>query len=121
MKKGAELPTCKEKDLVMEQLVELSHKGCGCLLVVDERKRLIGTFTDGDLRRSLNEYGEGIFKMTVGELCNRTPRTILFNSMAAEAMGRMEQSPPVKFLPIVNHANVVVGIVTLHGLVSAGL
>lgn len=71
MKKGAELPTCKEKDLVMEQLVELSHKGCGCLLVVDERKRLIGTFTDGDLRRALNDYGEGIFKMSVGELCNR--------------------------------------------------
>ncbi|CAM6092668.1 unnamed protein product [Calypogeia fissa] len=120
MKKGAEIPTCKEKDLVMEQLVELSHKGCGCLLVVDNKKRLLGTFTDGDLRRSLNEYGEGIFKMTVGELCNRSPRTMLFNSMAADAMGKMEQGS-LKFLPIVNHANVVVGIVTLHALVSAGL
>lgn len=71
MKKGNELPVCKEIDKVMEQLVELSAKGCGCLLLVDGRKRLLGTFTDGDLRRSLNQYGESIFKMTVGELCNR--------------------------------------------------
>lgn len=71
MKKGSELPVCKESDLVMEQLVELSAKGCGCLLVADAQKRLIGTFTDGDLRRSLNRYGESLFRMTVGELCNR--------------------------------------------------
>jgi hypothetical protein len=33
----------------------------------------------------------------------------------------MEQVPPVKFLPIVNHVDVVVGLITLHSLVAAGL
>ncbi|QHN85694.1 putative arabinose 5-phosphate isomerase [Arachis hypogaea] len=71
MKKEDELPICKESDLIMDQLVELTSKGCGCLFVVDDGRHLIGTFTDGDLRRTLKASGQGIFKLTVGEMCNR--------------------------------------------------
>ena len=71
MKKQDELPVCKEGDFIMDQLVELTSKGCGCLLVIDEEYHLLGTFTDGDLRRTLKASGEAIFKLTVGEMCNR--------------------------------------------------
>eukprot|EP00261_Vitis_vinifera_P008556 XP_002277616.2 PREDICTED: probable arabinose 5-phosphate isomerase [Vitis vinifera] len=122
MKKQDELPVCKEGDLIMDQLVELTSKGCGCLLVIDDEYRLIGTFTDGDLRRTLKASGEGIFKLTVGQMCNRNPRTISSNVMAVDAMRRMEAPPsPVQFLPVLDDQNVLIGIVTLHGLVSAGL
>ncbi|GLU07757.1 hypothetical protein SLE2022_247050 [Rubroshorea leprosula] len=122
MKKQDELPVCREGDLIMDQLVELTGKGCGCLLVIDEEYHLIGTFTDGDLRRTLKASGEGIFKLTVGEMCNRKPRTIDPDAMAVEAMQKMESPPsPVQFLPVINQQNILIGIVTLHGLVSAGL
>ncbi|KAL9357981.1 hypothetical protein Peur_051234 [Populus x canadensis] len=122
MKKQNELPICKEGDLIMDQLVELTSKGCGCLLVIDEDSHLIGTFTDGDLRRTLKASGEGIFKLTVGEMCNRNPRTIGPDAMAVEAMKKMESPPsPVQFLPVIKDDNILIGIVTLHGLVSAGL
>ncbi|KAF9605652.1 hypothetical protein IFM89_017995 [Coptis chinensis] len=122
MKKQEELPVCREGDLIMDQLVELTSKGCGCLLVVESAHHLIGTFTDGDLRRTLKASGEGIFKLTVGEMCNRNPRTIGPDAMAVEAMEKMESPPsPVQFLPVIDHQNVVIGIITLHGLVSAGL
>ncbi|KAG9445681.1 hypothetical protein H6P81_011809 [Aristolochia fimbriata] len=122
MKKQEELPLCKEGDLIMDQLMELTSKGCGCLLVVDDNHCLIGTFTDGDLRRTLKASGEAIFKLTVGEMCNRNPRTIGPDAMAVEAMKKMEAPPsPVQFLPVIDHQNVVIGIITLHGLVSAGL
>ncbi|CAK9188220.1 unnamed protein product [Ilex paraguariensis] len=122
MKKQEELPVCREGDLIMDQLVELTSKGCGCLLVIDGEFHLIGTFTDGDLRRTLKASGEDIFKLTVGEMCNRNPRTISPNAMAVEAMQKMEAPPsPVQFLPVINHENILIGIVTLHGLVSAGL
>ncbi|KAF4378937.1 hypothetical protein F8388_022024 [Cannabis sativa] len=122
MKKQDELPVCKETDLIMDQLVELTSKGCGCLLVIDQDYHLIGTFTDGDLRRTLKASGEAIFKLTVGEMCNRNPRTISPDAMAVEAMKKMEAPPsPVQFLPVVDYENRVIGIVTLHGLVSAGL
>ena len=55
----------------MDQLTELTSKGCGCLLVVDDEYHLIGTFTDGDLRRTLKASGPAIFNLTVGEMCNR--------------------------------------------------
>ncbi|KAL5796512.1 hypothetical protein ACOSQ2_001332 [Xanthoceras sorbifolium] len=122
MKKQEELPICKEGDLIMDQLVELTSKGCGCLLVIDEGHHLIGTFTDGDLRRTLKASGEAIFKLTVGQMCNRHPRTIDPDAMAVEAMQKMESPPsPVQFLPVIDNQNVLIGIVTLHGLVSAGL
>ncbi|KAL3628940.1 putative arabinose 5-phosphate isomerase [Castilleja foliolosa] len=122
MKKKEELPVCREQDLIMDQLVELTSKGCGCLLVIDDEYHLLGTFTDGDLRRTLKASGEGIFKLSVGEMCNRNPRTISPDAMAAEAMQKMESPPsPVQFLPVVDDDNVLIGIVTLHGLVSAGL
>ncbi|XP_027349832.1 probable arabinose 5-phosphate isomerase [Abrus precatorius] len=122
MKKQVEVPICRESDLIMDQLVELTSKGCGCLLVIDEGYHLIGTFTDGDLRRTLRSSGEAIFKLTVGKMCNRNPRTIGPEAMAVEAMKKMEAPPsPVQFLPVINDDNIVIGIVTLHGLVSAGL
>ncbi|KAI7740969.1 hypothetical protein M8C21_006880, partial [Ambrosia artemisiifolia] len=117
MKKQEELPVCKEGDLIMDQLVELTSKGCGCLLVIDDDYHLIGTFTDGDLRRTLKASKEGIFKLTVGEMCNRKPRTITANRMAVEAMQKMEAPPsPVQFLPVIDEDNTLIGIVTLHGL-----
>lgn len=122
MKKQNELPLCKESDMIMDQLTELTSKGCGCLLVVDDEYHLIGTFTDGDLRRTLKASGPAIFNLTVGEMCNRNPRTITADAMAVEAMEKMESPPsPVQFLPVVDEKNIVSGIITLHGLVSAGL
>ncbi|KAH0462669.1 hypothetical protein IEQ34_010244 [Dendrobium chrysotoxum] len=122
MKKREDLPLCKEGDMIMDQLTELTSKGCGCLLVINAENRLIGTFTDGDLRRTLKSNGEGIFKLTVGEMCNRNPRTITPEAMAVEAMQKIESPPSaVQFLPVVDDQKVVIGIITLHGLVSAGL
>ena len=54
--------------------------------------------------------------------CPRNPRTIGPDAMAVEAMKKMESSPsPVQFLPVIKDDNILIGIVTLHGLVSAGL
>ena len=54
---GDAIPTVPPATLVVEVLGELSAKGCGCVLVVQGRSRLLGTFTDGDLRRSLQSLG----------------------------------------------------------------
>lgn len=55
-------------------------------------------------------------------IVHRNPRTISPDAMAVEAMQKMESPPSaVQFLPVVDDQNVVIGIVTLHGLVSTGL
>ncbi|KAJ6399459.1 hypothetical protein OIU77_020083 [Salix suchowensis] len=96
--------------------------GKSLIFKVKDVIHLTGTFTDGDLRRTLKASGEGIFKLTVGEMCNRNPRTVSPDAMAVEAMKKMESPPsPVQFLPVIKDDNILIGIVTLHGLVSAGL
>ncbi|CAM6126108.1 unnamed protein product [Calypogeia fissa] len=122
MRKGAELPLCREDDLIMEQLVELNRKGCGCLIVVNNCNQLLGTFTDGDLRRTLKSEGKKIFNLAVGAMCKRSPRSVQPDAMAVEAMHKMEDPPsPISFLVVIDLNNVVIGLVTLHELVSAGL
>lgn len=48
----------------MDQLVELTSKGCG-VLVIDHDHRLLGTFTDGELRHTLKASGKRIFKLSM--------------------------------------------------------
>ncbi|CAG7865540.1 unnamed protein product [Brassica rapa] len=68
-------------------------------------------------RASSLVYVEALF-----EFINRKPMTIGPETMAVEALKKMESSPsPVQFLPVVDEDNTLIGIITLHGLVSTGL
>lgn len=63
-----------------------------------------------------------IFFLHIPLVDDRNPRTIGPDAMAVAAMEKMESPPsPVQFLPVIDDRNVVIGIITLHGLVSAGL
>ena len=70
------LPLVCGETKVVDTLVELSSKGKGCLLVVDDLRTcvLLGTFTDGDLRRSLQREGEAALQIPVSQLMTKTPR-----------------------------------------------
>lgn len=120
MKPVEQLPLCGPSDKLVNVLVELSSKGCGCVLVVDTAKHLLGTFTDGDLRRALNAKGGSVLELPMSELMTKTPRTVGSDEKAVNAMHAMENPTPVTFLPCVD-GPVLKGLVTIHGLVSAGL
>ena len=121
--KQVDIPIVTGDQLVMDILVELSEKGKGCVLVVDslEAKKLMGTFTDGDLRRSLQKFGEKTLKTAVRELMNGTPRTVKEEAMAVDAMTSMQEPTKVSFLPVVDESGTVIALVTLNDLVSAGI
>lgn len=122
MDKADALPLVREDAKVMEVLIELSSKGKGCVLAVDGAGDLKGTFTDGDLRRALQSKGAATLEMPVGELMTKTPRTVTSEMKAAEAMDSLEMpnGKKISFLPVLEGTKVV-GLVTLHGLVAAGL
>jgi len=118
---GGELPKVAGNVKVVDTLMELSSKGCGCVLVVDENNHLLGTFTDGDLRRSLQASGTEILDTPVAEVMHKSPTTISITEKAVDAMSLMEHPRRLTFLPVLADGNILVGLVTLHGLVSAGL
>ncbi len=117
------IPLCHPQDQLGDTLVELSNKRCGCVLVIDEERHLLGIFTDGDLRRSLQKYGAQALEHTMGELMTRTPRWIDQHALAYHAMHLMEedQKRPIMVLAVLDDAQKVVGVIKMHDIVQSGL
>ena len=123
MIKGAEIPLCKPSDKLVDSLVELSNKRCGCVLVIDEERTLLGIFTDGDLRRSLQRQGSQALELTLKELMTREPRWIFENELAWDALHLMEadQKHPIMVLAVLDADKRVAGVIKMHDIIQAGL
>ena len=65
MLSGERVPIALPGDSIMGCLGELTSKSCGCVLVTGPQQQLLGTFTDGDLRRTLQAQGPAIFNLKV--------------------------------------------------------
>lgn len=117
------VPFCKQEDLVVDVIKELSAKRCGCVLIIDERKTLLGIFTDGDLRRALEKYGPEIFELKMSDLNIHYPQTIHEDKLAVEAMRLMEadQKKPFMVLPVINEHKEVKGLIKMHDVLQSGI
>ncbi|MEX2305643.1 MAG: KpsF/GutQ family sugar-phosphate isomerase [Waddliaceae bacterium] len=123
MVKGDRVPICSKDDRIIETLVELSSKQCGCLLVVSPENVLQGIFTDGDLRRSLLKHGPQALEKPVEELMTKGPRTISENSLARDAIRKMEENQKcaITVMPVVNAEKKLTGLIKLHDILQAGI
>ena len=122
MLKGNDLPLCLPTDLLIDVLHELSSKRCGCLLVVDEKKTLQGIFTDGDLRRSMEQKGAKALQLPMEDLMTLSPKTVGPAILALEAVHTMEKdsSRPITVLPVLERSQVI-GLIRMHDIIQAGL
>lgn len=120
---GANIPLCQPKDLLVDILVELSNKRCGCVLVVNEARALQGIFTDGDLRRSLQKHGPSSLHLPMENLMTKTARWISPEALAWHAMREMEdnQKNAITVLPVVGNEKNVVGLIKLHDIIQSGI
>lgn len=123
MVKDEKIPLCGPKDKLVDTLVELSNKQCGCVLVIDEENKLLGIFTDGDLRRSLQNNGAEALESTMDQLMVKGPRAIGPNVLAYDAMKAMEsdQKHPIMVLPVLDGELHLLGVVRMHDLVQTGV
>ena len=123
MLKGNAIPLCAPKDKLVDTLVVLSNKQCGCVLIIDESNQLLGIFTDGDLRRSLQKEGVAALDIAMDQLMTKNPRYIGPDLLAYDAMKSMErdQKHPVMVLPVLGKGKNVLGMIKMHDLVQAGI
>lgn len=122
------LPTVRPGEGGLQALMQLSQgsAGCGALLVVDDTNRLLGTFSDGDLRRALTARGQDVLELSVMELMNFSkafPRVCHPEEMAQAAQERMASPSPVTYLPVVSSdgKRKLLGVLTLQDCAAAGL
>ncbi|MDN3504480.1 MAG: KpsF/GutQ family sugar-phosphate isomerase [Rhabdochlamydiaceae bacterium] len=122
MLSGSELPTCLPESNLGEILVELTNKRCGCILVVDKKNNLLGIFTDGDLRRSIQKYAQEAFGMKMKNLMTKTYMSVSAGSLAIDAVNIMQHDPQkrVMMLPVVQ-GDKLEGLVTMHDVVNLGI
>ncbi len=120
---GDAIPQCCSEDLLADVLVELSNKKCGCVCIVDEESRLVGIFTDGDLRRAIQKNQEKVLSLPLSEIMTVGPRVVLPEELAYNAMLLMEedQKRPITVLPVTNSEGKLVGLIKMHDILQSGL
>jgi arabinose-5-phosphate isomerase len=118
MRTGNQLPAVGAHTKLRDGLLEMSRKGLGMTTILDAQQRVIGVFTDGDLRRILDKNFDPDLAMS--EVMTANPRTIMPRMLAAEAVHIMETSR-ITALPVVDDAGVLVGALNVHDLLRAGV
>jgi arabinose-5-phosphate isomerase len=119
MRTGAEVPKVAPDAPLAEGLMEVTRKGLGMTAVVDDRNRVLGVFTDGDLRRALDRAVD-LHGTHMDQVMTRQAKTVGPNTLAAEAVLLME-THRITSLVVVDPDDVLVGALNVHDLLRAGV
>ncbi|MCH9049312.1 MAG: KpsF/GutQ family sugar-phosphate isomerase [Proteobacteria bacterium] len=117
MHSGEELPAVLEDTLLSETLLVMTQMGLGSAAIIDEENCVLGIFTDGDLRRALDNNID-VHKTVVSKVMTRNCKSINKDCLAAEALAIMEDSR-INALPVVNAENKLIGLLNMHDLLRA--
>jgi arabinose-5-phosphate isomerase len=122
MHTGEALPLVGKETSLRNALEVMSQKGFGCTGIVDPEGRLVGIFTDGDLRRSVSRLTAD---SRIDELMTTSPKTAAPAELAAQALAFMNgHSPKLNVLFVIDpsdNSRRPIGILHLHDCLRAGL
>jgi arabinose-5-phosphate isomerase len=118
MHTGDQVPRVGVGSSLSEALIEMSRKGLGMTAVVDAEDRLLGVFTDGDLRRALDDHAIDLRNTSLASLMTTKAKTITPDKLAIEAARLMEDFT-IHALLVVDHQNKLVGALNIHDLLRA--
>jgi len=119
MRTGDELPAVGLDTPLSAGLLEMSRKGLGMTTIVDDARRVIGVFTDGDLRRALDKLVD-VHATRMRDVMTANPKMARPRMLAAEAVHLME-TYRITALPVVDDAGTLVGALNVHDLLRAGV
>ena len=117
MRQGDQVPAVGQDASFTELMREMSRKGLGASAVVDGEQQLIGIFTDGDLRR-LVEQGADLRRLVASDVMHSAPRTVSADALAVQAAALMEQHRITSVL-VVDEAGVLCGALNTNDLMRA--
>ncbi len=119
MRKGADNPVVKENTPVKSVLLAITKARAGSASVVDSRGKLVGIFTDGDLRRHI-ERAPNLIQKKVKDVMTKNPTSINKERLAAEAFDIL-RSKKIDELPVVDGKRHPIGLLDVQDLLKAGL
>jgi arabinose-5-phosphate isomerase len=119
MHTGERLPRVSPEATVSDALLEMTRKGLGMTAIVDGQNNILGVYTDGDLRRTL-DHGVDVRKARITEVMTKGGKTVEANHLAAEAVQLMEKHK-ITVLMVVDPAGKLAGAIHMHDLLRAGV
>lgn len=119
MRTGEKIPQIHSSAMISAALLEMTQKLLGMTAAIDNEGKLVGIYTDGDLRRTLNQ-GISIHQTPLSEVMTKTYKTITPDMLAAEALEIMENFKITSLL-VVDEAATLIGAINIHDVMQAGL
>jgi arabinose-5-phosphate isomerase len=117
MHTGEDIPKVNETATLSEALAEMSKKGLGVTMIVNNNETILGIFTDGDLRRALDS-GVDFKNCHIKNVMTKNSRHISPESLAASALALME-THRINALAVVDEKNKLIGMLNMHDLLRA--
>lgn len=119
MQSGDSIPVVKADVALTAGLMEMTEKGLGMTAIVDDENRITGIFTDGDLRRALDD-GVDVRSTRMHEIMHAGCKTISADVLAVEAVVLMEENKITSLL-VADEERRLVGALNIHDLFRAGI
>jgi arabinose-5-phosphate isomerase len=119
MHTGDRVPAVDAAVTLRDALLEMTDKGLGMTAIVDDERRILGIFTDGDLRRTL-DAGADIRQTLIREVMHENCKTVPEDMLAAEALHILEENK-ITGLLVSDEADRLVGALNIHDLFREGL
>lgn len=112
-----ELPIVQLNDTVEMAIHMMTQKKFGCTAILDDQQKLVGIYTDGEIRRSM--HIENLLSRKISEVMTKNPITISPNSLAVEALDMMNKKR-ILCLFVVDAQQYLQGIVHMHDCLKIG-
>ncbi len=119
MRTGKDVPKVAAGTPLADGLMEVTRKGLGMTAIVDDADRVLGVFTDGDLRRALDRAAD-LHSTRMDEVMTRNAKSVRANTLAAEAVHLME-THRITSLVVVDASGTLQGALNVHDLLRAGV
>lgn len=119
MRTGERVPRVRPETPVIEGLFEMTRTGLGMTAIVDDQDLIIGIFTDGDLRRTIDRNTD-LQTTAIGEVMTRGCKTIMEDNLAAEAVRIMDDFS-ITALLVADGDGRLIGALNIHDLLHAGV
>lgn len=119
MHQGEQVPVVQEQQSIKEALFEMSAKGLGMTGVVNQQGQLVGVFTDGDLRRIIEQRID-LHDAKIDTVMTQNCTTAHADMLAAEALNIME-TKRINGLLVVNQNKEPIGALNMQDLLKAGV
>ena len=119
MHQGEQIPKVSPETSLAQALIEITNKRLGMAVIVDKENKILGIFTDGDLRRTLEKHKD-IHAIKMSDIMTQNCKTVKPSLLAAEALYKMKQHKITSLL-ITDDENKLQGIIHLHDLLQRGM